>query len=85
MLIFNGGLISVTNPLCEGCIIADGVGYNRHGSSCQRFVQCYLEDGTAVAVEKKCGFGQFFSLSDLTCVHSEFSDCPYGNNPQQLL
>ncbi|XP_062581991.1 uncharacterized protein LOC134243763, partial [Saccostrea cucullata] len=67
----------ITNPLCEGCIIADGVGYNRHGSNCQRFVQCYFEDDKAVAVEKKCGFGQFFSLSHLTCVHAEYSDCPY--------
>ncbi|XP_052072648.1 protein PIF-like [Mytilus californianus] len=73
----------IIDPLCEGCIIDNGFGYNYFKYDCSKFVVCYPSEDShgnkiMTSAVKQCGFSTFWSQDDLTCVKSEYTECQYS-------
>ncbi|KAL5006241.1 hypothetical protein ScPMuIL_015047 [Solemya velum] len=73
------------NGLCNSCRVINGVGYNSHPDSCDKYVQCHFgqggEGGAIRAIYRQCPFGTFWKQDILSCVASNKAVCP--NDPCQ--
>lgn len=73
----------IIDPLCEGCIIDNGFGYNYYKYDCSKFVMCYPSEDShgnkiMTSAVKQCAFSTFWSQDDLTCVRTEDTECQYS-------
>ncbi|XP_071180023.1 protein PIF-like [Mytilus edulis] len=73
----------IIDPLCEGCIIDNGFGYNYYKYDCSKFVMCYPSEDShgnkiMTSAVKQCAFSTFWSQDDLACVRTEDAECQYS-------
>ncbi|XP_050410803.1 protein PIF [Patella vulgata] len=59
-----------TTKPCDGCKMANGIGYNPH-TDCDKYIQCeFTTDLTLLQYHvKQCGYGTFWNQDKLTCDH----------------
>ncbi|XP_021358125.1 protein PIF-like isoform X2 [Mizuhopecten yessoensis] len=62
---------------CSESIMVEGVGYARHPTECEKFIQCFLkESGVWYNKVQSCGVGEFWDHALLACRIAEVVDCP---------
>ncbi|XP_050409413.1 collagen alpha-1(XIV) chain-like [Patella vulgata] len=62
-------ICETTNP-CDGCKMANGIGYNPH-TDCDKYIQCEFTANFTLHQHhvKQCGYGTFWNQDKLTCNH----------------
>lgn len=65
--------------VCDDCAMANGVGYNPHPEDCDKFIQCFFgEKGELRAIDRQCGYGQYWDQTVLTCRKAAEVPCRMG-------
>lgn len=65
--------------MCANSKMVHGVGYKRHSTDCDKFIECYYDEfGKTRASIQKCPFGEFWDHTNVACVESEKANCPNG-------
>lgn len=63
------------DPLCIGCVMVNGAGYNNH-VDCDKFIQCnYNEFGVLVGEIMDCPFATHWDMDTLTCLPIGETQC----------
>ncbi|KAH3888655.1 sushi, von Willebrand factor type A, EGF and pentraxin domain-containing protein 1-like [Dreissena polymorpha] len=68
--------IAVDPTVCDACRYINGVGYNRHPTDCNQYVQCFVGAKGLEPVYRRCPFGLFWDQNVLTCRPADQVDCP---------